>query len=107
MAPRRGAIRSEPTGLGTCAGSPKRKRTERQEEKQDNPCFFEKSPDTVIHASIPTANVFFPAHRLPPFNEFALISSFNEPYNEEKTRDRTPYWPGHRIPYLQEWISIR
>jgi len=95
------------TGLCTRIRRPEGKCGACQKKEQDNPCLSIADRVSVLHAVTSPANDFFPVHRLPPFNEFTLISSFNEPPNEEKPWIEILRFPDHGIPFLQEWISIR
>jgi hypothetical protein len=75
-------------GLRTRIRRPQCERGACKEKKNDKTCFSITSPDPVFHASTPPGYDFFPAHRLPPFNEFTLISSSNELPIEGKTLGR-------------------
>ena len=80
--------------LSNCIRRPEGQSGAREEKKKDKACFSITSSVTVLHASTPPDCDFFPAHRLPPFNEIPLISSSNEPLIEVRTRDRCPSGAG-------------
>jgi hypothetical protein len=59
-------------------------------------------PDTLVHASAPSAYDLFSTHRPPPFSKIEFVSFKNEPITEGKIRHRTRWAQGHPISILQQ-----
>jgi hypothetical protein len=51
-------------------------------------------PDTLVHASAPSAYDLFSTHRPPPFSKIEFVSFSNEPITEGKIRHRNPLGAG-------------